>query len=238
MFPFEHNLKTNQIEKIGDDTYLITKWDWEYADALKFQLVARDFVQNNPKKKFFIFCNHPNVFTNGRGLQKGKNISDKNLIDFEQKIPLPFPLHQITRGGGLTFHHPGQLVFYPIVKLNAESLTLRILINETLAMGKRAIEKCFKLSDISIENELLGIWSKNQKLGSLGIAVERFVTFHGLAINLQIPKEMKMAMSRLHPCGLSHETYTDISSIINKPSALLDEFYLEFTNELKNSVLI
>lgn len=102
--------------QLENNTHYITKWNWDYQDCEKFQYESTKYLKENPSEMILISCSHPHCFTYGRGLQKGRGTQE--LQEFDTGMPLPFPMHQISRGGGLTFHYPGQFIFYPIINFN------------------------------------------------------------------------------------------------------------------------
>ena len=127
-------LQSHEYEVFENNSLIVTKWDWDYKEALDFQKQAVQTLKESPKLQVFIFCSHPHCFTNGRGLQKRAGKVVPGLVEFDKNIisELPYPYHEISRGGGLTFHYPGQWIFYPIVNLTAKKFTLPVLMNWTL----------------------------------------------------------------------------------------------------------
>ena len=69
---------------------------------------------------------------------------------------------------------------------------------------------------MSYEKELLGLWHENQKLASIGIAVTRYVTYHGMALNINCDPKVVEALSLVNPCGLPGKTYTYLESLVKK----------------------
>jgi lipoyl(octanoyl) transferase len=103
----EFGLKETDLVNLDERTVVVTKWNWEYGVAHKFQRAALEVVQNTPNLRILICTSHPDVLTNGRGLQKPRKGEKLELVDFNpaDHKSLPFPLYQVERGGGLTFHH-------------------------------------------------------------------------------------------------------------------------------------
>ena len=224
------NTPTPELKQIGD-WHVATCWNWDYQSAWDFQKETKERVQLT-NEKWLIACSHPDVLTHGRGLQKAKKgqsfeLTDFNLASFPQ---LPVPFFQIERGGGLTFHHPGQLILYPIVKLHPQRLGLSALVDNLLLSVKGALEER-GLKNLDHSRQLLGLWHEHQKLASVGISVDRMVTMHGLALNVSRFDDLKNKLSALAPCGMGPATYTSVEEITGRactPGDLLPEVTRRF----------
>lgn len=111
------------------------------------------------------------------------------------------PLYKTVRGGGLTFHWPGQFVCYPILKLAPEErnipqymFSLEEIALKTLAdLGLQAGRKRENTAQI-------GLWIADDKIASMGIRVSHWVTSHGFAVNLSGDASMS---HYIKPCGLN-----------------------------------
>lgn len=231
--PERFSLTTENLKWFDEKTLIVKKWNWDYLESYAFQKEAVRLLQDFPKFKVLICTSHPQLFTNGRGLQKPRKGEVLELKDFnpeDQKL-LPFPFHQIERGGGLTFHHPGQFVFYPIVKLNPSILSLSHLIDSIFAAAAGVLND-WGLNDLDSTHKLLGLWHRDQKLASMGIAIEKLTTFHGMALNLFSDEKMKDALRRLNPCGLNASTYTSVSELMSLNTHTHDEFAEKFLTRL------
>lgn len=238
--PFLSLLKPEQfrienLKWIDERTLVVTKWDWDYASALEFQRRSVKLLGDFPRNRILICCNHPRVFTHGRGLQKPRKGEVLELKDFDlkKKDTLPFPLHEIERGGGLTFHHPGQFIFYPIVKLNPATLSLSKMIDEIFQFSREVLEG-WGVSDLSSENKLLGLWRGSKKLASMGIAIEKLTTFHGMALNLSWDEEMMSALRVINPCGLEANTYSSVDQFTTLPENALETFKDQFIQKVQH----
>lgn len=232
----EFGLDQGNISQLNERTFLVKKWNWDYGQAHKFQRRCLEFLNETPQTRIIICCNHPKVFTNGRGLQKPRKGETLELVDFNPALVhlLPFPFYQIERGGGLTFHHPGQMIIYPIVRLNPRTLSLSNMI-DTLFDVAIDVLKEWGLKDLSHENKLLGLWHHDRKLASMGIAIEKLTTFHGMALNFYKDDEMKRALQMLNPCGLNAETYTSVEELMNVEHKTLDQFADEYLRRLEHA---
>lgn len=196
--------------------YVFKKWNWDYLDAESFQLKCVEFVYQNPLISIFIICSHPHCLTMGRGLQKIKN-SEHQLMEFDRSLVLPFPVYDIKRGGGLTFHYPGQLVLYPIVSTIHHKIGVYDFMIKILHITKAILAFKLGMDETRVRTDLLGLWFENamtsSKIASIGLAASRFVTYHGLALNIYNDLPMFAALSSLYPCGLEGNLYRDLETL-------------------------
>ena len=182
--------------------FLINLSLMEYRAALDMQ---RNFVLARQtgviENDVVILLEHPPVFTLGRraGIE---NLKASRAFLERKKIPV-IP---VERGGDITFHGPGQLVVYPIIDLVKTGLNVMDYV--------ASLEEIMLLtaSDWSIpakRNSInRGIWVAKKKLGSIGISVQRGVTFHGFALNVNVSlKPFKW----IHPCGLTDVGVTSMA---------------------------
>jgi lipoyl(octanoyl) transferase len=230
----DYQLKESDFFNLDSRTVVVTKWNWDYGLAHKFQREALKLVQEN-NLRVLICCSHPEVLTNGRGLQKPRKGEVLDLKEFNpaDHKTLPYPLYQIERGGGLTFHHPGQFIFYPIVKLNPATLSLSIMMNQIFDFSIDVL-KGWGVEGLNHENKLLGLWYGEKKLASMGIAIEKLTTFHGMALNMMENKNMRSALAALNPCGLNADTYTSVEALTELPGNPLATFQEQFLQRIRH----
>jgi lipoyl(octanoyl) transferase len=218
-------LTSQDVSSLNERTTLIKKWNWDYAQAHAFQRHVLELLDKDSQRRYLVCCSHPRVFTNGRGLQKPRKGENLNLVEFDSKLvsQLPYPFFQIERGGGLTFHHPGQMIIYPILRLNPKTLSLSAMIDQLFDAAIDVLAS-WGLQGLSHENKLLGLWAKERKIASMGIAVEKLTTFHGMALNFHRDEEMMMALRKVNPCGLEASTYVSVEELLDLKTHTLDEF--------------
>jgi lipoyl(octanoyl) transferase len=219
------DLNDSNIHELDSKTILVKKWNWDYSLAHKFQRKTIELLNQAPQVRVVICCSHPRVFTHGRGLQKPKKGETLELVDFNPSLKetLPFPFYQIERGGGLTFHHPGQMIIYPILRLNPKTLSLSKMI-DTLFEVAIDVLKDWGLHGLDHENKLLGLWCGDKKLASMGVAIEKLTTFHGMALNFYQDEVMKTELLKLNPCGLDARIYTSVEELMNIETKTLEDF--------------
>jgi lipoate-protein ligase B len=179
----------------------------EYREALDLQrnlVLARQtgVIEND----VVLILEHPPVFTLGRraGIE---NLKASRAFLERKKIPV-IP---VERGGDITFHGPGQLVVYPIIDLVKAGLNVMDYV--------ASLEEIMLLtaSDWGIPAQRnsvnRGIWVAKKKLGSVGISVQRGVTFHGFALNVNLSlKPFKW----IHPCGLTDVGVTSMAQELSQ----------------------
>jgi lipoate-protein ligase B len=147
----------------------------------------------------FILVEHDHVITLGR------KTSAENLK------PQDVPVFQVERGGDATYHGPGQLVGYPIIKMEVPDVRKFVRSLEDLLI---ATATSFTIPAGRKEGHP-GVWVGDKKLASIGVAVTNWVTYHGFALNINTD------MSYFHlikPCGLDPETMTSMEALLGRPA--------------------
>ena len=171
----------------------------DYHDAWQLQsnlIIARKerILPNN----IVLFLEHPAVFTLGRrGGRECMLVSD----EFLEKIGVQ--VIQVERGGNITFHGPGQLVVYPIVDLQSAGIKVVDFVSGLEEVMLRTVENWGITAERNAANR--GIWVGPHKMGSIGIAVRRGISFHGLALNVHTDLT---PFSWIQPCGLQNVAMT------------------------------
>jgi lipoyl(octanoyl) transferase len=94
-------------------------------------------------------------------------------------------------------------------------------------------------NDFGIENvlatkKLMGVWKDKRKLASIGMGMSRFVTEHGLALNIEIDSKMKQSLQKIFPCGLQATTYNSVSEYVENTEGLLNSFHESFIKFLES----
>ncbi|MCT4642371.1 MAG: hypothetical protein N4A33_08750 [Bacteriovoracaceae bacterium] len=223
------DIPADMVVSQKNNTLFVTRWNWDYQECLKFQKKAVSFIQANRDLRIYIFCNHPHCFTLGRANERGV----KNLVDFDMSLSdsLSFPIHRIKRGGGLTFHYPGQWIFYPIVAVNT-SFSLEDLMCEILKSVRSTLCQLTGSEDFITAKKLMGIWKEKRKVASIGVGLDRFVSYHGLALNLVRDEDMFNELKKVSPCGLNPKIYFCVDEFFSS-----DNLILKFNDCFKNTLL-
>jgi lipoyl(octanoyl) transferase len=177
-----------------------------FRDVWAQQLAIVAARQRDEAPDTLLVCEHPHVFTLGRRRDARGNVlapGDVEVIEVE-------------RGGDVTYHGPGQLVAYPIVRLDGDERDLHAYLRELEDAMIRACSSCGVVADR--EPGKTGVWTgppeRRKKLGSIGIACRQWVTFHGLALNVTTDLTY---FQRINPCGFDAEVMTSIERELGRP---------------------
>lgn len=152
-----------------------------------------------------LLCEHFPVYTLGR------IATTKNLLVEESKLQQEgIQLLRIDRGGEITFHGPGQIIIYPIINLSSRARDLRVYMNK---LEQVAIDllRYFGIVASRLQGHR-GVWVKDKKIASIGIGIRRWVSFHGMAINISTDLGF---FSYIKPCGLN-VTMTSMEAQLGK----------------------
>ncbi|MFY8147930.1 MAG: lipoyl(octanoyl) transferase LipB [Prochlorococcaceae cyanobacterium] len=137
-----------------------------------------------------LLLQHPACYTLGRG-------ADPAFLRFDPRDP-PHPLHRIDRGGEVTYHTPGQLVLYPVLDLQRRGADLHLHL--------RRLEEVVLtvLADLGLKGEriagLTGVWLEGRKVAAIGVGARRWISQHGLALNVDCSLE---GFGAIVPCGIA-----------------------------------
>lgn len=178
-----------------------------YKDALNLQHELVDARNNNIiDRDIVLFLEHQPVFTLGRrGGIENLRVTER----FLKKLNIP--IVQAERGGDITFHGPGQLVVYPIVDLKKAKTPILEHIKGLESVMLRAADDWGIKAERNTVNR--GIWVGNSKLGSVGVSIQRDISFHGFALNVNILLE---PFDWINPCGLQNIKMTSMERELSK----------------------
>ncbi len=183
---------TLQIEQLGLTPYHV-------AYERQIQLLKK-LHKDDREDDVCLILEHPSVFTLGRnGTTEHVTVSESFLQERDIK------LIKIERGGEVTYHGPGQTVCYPIINLRRRKLSIVEYVH-TLEQVMLAVVQHFGIA-ANRDDRNHGIWVDNQKLGSVGIAVRHGISYHGLALNVNMDLE---PFSWMNPCGLHGVSMTSM----------------------------
>lgn len=178
----------------------------DYEQALVIQRRLHQEVVDQLSDNSLLLLQHPPVFTAGR-----RTLDSERPIDGSKVI-------DVDRGGKITFHGPGQIVGYPIVKLKKPN----DVVGFVRQIEKALIQIC---QDFNIEGqtycERSGVWIRDErgdrKIAAIGIRVAKGVTMHGFALNVNPDLSY---FDRIIPCGIADAQVTSMERELNRSIAL------------------
>ena len=164
-----------------------------WAEALELQERTRDAVEAGRIGDTLLLLEHEPAYTVGRRSGEGELAMDRSWYA-ERGIEV----HETDRGGKVTYHGPGQVVGYPVMKVGdvvahvrrMEQAIIEALAGEGIEARSRADEG----------PDFTGVWVEDRKIASIGVHVRRSVSTHGFALNVDMDME---PWSWIVPCGLS-----------------------------------
>lgn len=169
-----------------------------YAAALALQVELCAQRQADEVGNTVLIVEHPPVIT--LGARKSEN---KLMLDEAALAAAGVEVVAVGRGGGTTAHNPGQLVFYPILKLKTLGLGVSEYIRQLEGVGIDLLTGLGVASDR--RKGYPGLWIGEKKIASIGVQIKKWVTFHGMAINLNNDLSI---FDAIIPCGLDGVTMT------------------------------
>ena len=157
-----------------------------------------------------ILTEHDPVITMGRGTSRRNLLADLATLEARG-----VELYEIERGGDITFHGPGQLVAYPIIDLTVRGRDVHkylrdlehLMIATLMDLGLKA----------GIKQGLTGVWVDNHKVGAIGVAVSKWVTYHGLALNVNTDLDY---FKMINPCGITRYPVGSASQLLGQQLSL------------------
>ncbi len=188
------------VERIEGSLRIIDCGLADYREVLQLQHELREKRHTGEIPDTVLIVEHPSVITLG-----ARQSANKLLISREELAERHIDVVDIRRGGGTTAHNPGQLVVYPILHLQRLGLGISEYIRLLEAFGAELLEQLG--IQANRRKGLPGLWIGKRKIASIGVRVSRFVTYHGMAINIQNDLSI---FDLLIPCGLDSVEMTSV----------------------------
>ena len=174
----------------------------DYEKSWQTQREIHELVASGSQKNTLILIEHPSVYTAGR------------RTDILERPQDGTPVIDVDRGGRITWHGPGQIVGYPIVRLEKRNEVVGFVRN--LEEGLIATLADFGINGISIAGKT-GVWIKDEiserKIAAIGVRVAKGVTMHGFALNVS-PDLSKF--NSIIPCGMPEAQTTSMAKELNR----------------------
>ncbi len=176
--------------------------DYQKAWDLQHQLWSRRVEEALPD--LLLILEHPDVITLGRRGNRSHLIASSEVLE-----AMRIPIFHVERGGDVTYHGPGQMVVYPILNLKEYGYRVVRYVGQLEEVVLRV------LRDFGIEgrrNRLnRGVWADEKKIASVGVAIKRRVSLHGIALNYET--DLKY-FDLINACGLEGKKVTSMAEIL------------------------
>ena len=196
----------------GDRTLTVLALErMPYREAYELQVSLRDrCLESRGRQNFLMLLEHPPVITIGRSgegtevLAPGHELTERGIEVVETN-----------RGGRVTYHGPGQLVMYPIIDLSVRGRDLHRYLRD---LEGWLIRLCRSFGiDADAERGRTGVWVSGKKIASIGIAVRRWVSYHGVALNVTTDLSR---FGLIVPCGFTDRAVTSMAAELGRAPAL------------------
>lgn len=191
-------------------------WDYQtklFNEVLQTKANNRETNNQQLTTNYLLFCEHPNVYTLGKSGNK-----DNLLLPLEQLTDINATYYPINRGGDITYHGPGQVVAYPVIDLE----NFFTDIHKYMRLLEESVIQT--LAEFGIEGSrikgLTGVWvdieKSPRKICAFGVKTSRWVTMHGLALNVNTDLDY---FKHIVACGISDKDkgVTSIEKELGRP---------------------
>ena len=190
----------------------------DYKEVWDLQKKTHIEKQNGRVDDVLYTVEHNHVYTLGKTGSR-----DHILLTEEEMAAKGISYYEIDRGGDITYHGPGQLVVYPIIDLNNYYKDTHRYLRDLEEVVIRT------LAELGItgtrDEEFTGVWVGEEKICAIGIKVSRWITMHGIALNVNTELEY---FDKIIPCGIFHKGVTSIKKELNREADM---------NEVKKLIL-
>jgi lipoate-protein ligase B len=180
---------------------------YERALALQEELLQRKL--DGDADDHLLLLEHEPVFTLGRGARP------EDLQGADERLGVP--VFRVGRGGGVTYHGPGQLVAYPVIGLAAQGRDVHRYVRRLEAAAAAVLHR-YRIA-AGTRTGFPGVWVAERKIASIGVGVRRWVTFHGVALNVAPDLTYFHAII---PCAMPEVTMTSIERELGTAPALAE----------------
>ena len=198
----------------------------KYKNAISLLEKRLNEIHTKKNSELIWILEHEKVYT------AGTNYKDNEILDKSIKIV------KTNRGGKITYHGPGQLVFYFVIDLNKREKNIRKLISSVENTIINTLEE-FNIK-VFADRKNVGIWHKRkfdgkitvEKVAAIGIKVKKWIAYHGFALNVS---NNLNAYTKIIPCGIKDKEITNLIKIKKQRYKYISDILIEkFLKEIKN----
>ena len=182
---------------------LVNLGTMDYMEAYDLQKTLLALRQEDRIKDLLLLLEHPPVLTLGR------SASMDNLVISEKDLKARGAnLYRVNRGGDITYHGPGQIVGYPIIKLDSLGRDIRTFVFNLEQVFINLLKEEYGILSVRDKGHT-GVWVGDEKITAIGLAVKRWVTMHGFAFNVTTDLGH---FDWIVPCGIRDKGVTSLEA--------------------------
>lgn len=179
----------------------------DYAKMYRLQEILRNKRQQGDIPDVVILLEHSPCITIGSSGGYHHLLADKAVLKQHG-----ITVHDTSRGGDITYHGPGQLICYPILSLEGEQRDLHAYARKMEEVMIRTVRTFGIVA--GRKSKFPGVWVEDSKIGAMGIAVRKWVTMHGISLNVCPDLHH---FSFIVPCGITSNGVTSMAEVLGQP---------------------
>ncbi len=203
-----------------------------YAEALSLQERLVRARREGVIPDQLLLLEHPHVITLGTA-----SADEHVLADTQERARLGIELHQVGRGGDVTYHGPGQLVGYPVLDLKPDRKDLHRYLRDLEEVLVRTLGGLGLAAERS--EGLTGVWVEDRKLASIGVRVSSgWITSHGFALNVSTDLSY---FGTIIPCGIQDRSVSSLQVELGRPigvDAIAEQVTEHFGNVFQREIVV
>jgi lipoate-protein ligase B len=184
----------------------------EYKEALDLQERIFELRQQGKISDTLLLLEHPSVITLGK-----RGVYSNIIVPKEELAEKGISIYEVSRGGDVTYHGPGQIVGYPIVNLKEMNKGVKDFVWGVEEVFIQLLKNEFKITACRDTEKYTGVWVDNEKITAIGIAVKHWITMHGFAFNVNTELEY---FRLINPCGITDRGVTSLEKLLGRPQDL------------------
>jgi len=177
----------------------------DYQKALNIQEQLLSLRQEGKIDDTLLLVEHPAVITIGRRGSYSNIVVPESFLK-ENGIEV----YEVSRGGDVTYHGPGQIVGYPVMDLNNYGKDIKAFVWNIEEVFVKLLKEQFNITAYREEKKYTGVWVDNCKITAIGIAVKKWVTMHGFAFNVNTNLDH---FKWIVPCGITDKGVTSLEKL-------------------------
>jgi lipoyl(octanoyl) transferase len=198
-----------------------------YMDAWQVQREVHDRVVAGSQPPTLLLVEHEPVITLGRRGNSKHILADQETLNY-----MGIDVVESDRGGDVTYHGPGQIVVYPILRM----ADIKKNVSSYMRYLEQAVIDTLAIFDISAQRDhcATGVWVGSEKICAMGVRIRKNVTMHGLALNVSTNLEH---FNAIIPCGLVDRPVTSMLQLLGDEAPSMDHVKGALIDKLKHGIM-